>query len=63
MNLLVHFSPLVDIDTPDTIDTWDAVNCHNPHNFLLTKSLLRVLMTMAGKNSPFLIALIKVGSN
>ena len=38
MNLLVRFSPLADIDTPDTVRY--AVNCHNPYNFLLTKSAL-----------------------
>ena len=57
------FNPHNRIDTPDTIDTWGAVTCHKPHNPLLTKSGNRMLMAYIWKNPPFLIALIKVGSN
>ena len=40
MDFLVHFTHKADVNTPDTIDTWDAVNYHNSYSFLLTKSLL-----------------------
>ena len=49
MDFLVHFTHKADVNTPDTIDTWDAVNYHNSYSFLLTKITFMSLMTMAEK--------------